>query len=296
MGSPRRRVLIIVNPISGRGDADRRAREVERGLAQAGCNVRRTVTERAGHAVELAREAAETGVDAVLVCGGDGTVNETLEGLAGSRTALAQMPLGTANVLGHELGLKSASGWVTELMLHGRPRRLDLGRCGTRFFICMASAGFDAYVTQQMAEVRKGAISYLTYVRPTLKAFWKYPFEPLRVTVDGELVDAPVYSVVVGNTRSYGAPFTMTPRARPDDGILDVCTFGGRGRSWLALYMVTTAVPVHQHLANVRFFTGRRIDVDAASPVAVQLDGDYKTQTPVSFEVEPDAITVLSSW
>lgn len=295
MGSPRRRVSILVNPISGRGDADRRAREVERGLTQAGCDVRRIVTERAGHAAELAREAARTGVDAVLVCGGDGTVNETLEGLAGTRTALAQMPLGTANVLGHELGLKSASEWVTKLVLHGRPRRLDLGRCGARFFLCMASAGFDAYVTQQMAEVRKGVISYLSYVRPTLKAFWQYPFVPLRVEVDGVPIDRPVYSVVVGNTRSYGAPFTMTPRARPDDGVLDVCAFGGRGRSWLALYMAATAVPVHQYFANVRTLTGRRIVVDSASPVAVQLDGDYKTQTPVRFEVEPDAITVLSS-
>jgi diacylglycerol kinase family enzyme len=87
----------------------------------------------------------------------------------------------------------------------------------------------------------------------------------------------------------------MTPRARPDDGLLDVCTFGGRGRSWLALYMAATAVPVHQHLANVHTLTGRRIEVDAASPVAVQLDGDYKTRTPVRFEVLPSAITVLSS-
>jgi YegS/Rv2252/BmrU family lipid kinase len=254
------------------------------------------VTERAGHAVELAREAARSRADAVLVCGGDGTVNETLEGLAGSRTALAQMPLGTANVLGHELGLKAAPRWVTELVLHGRPRRLDLGRCGRHFFICMASAGFDAYVTQQMAELRKGSINYLSYVRPTLKAFWDYPFEPLRVEVDGKPVEPCVYNVVVGNTRSYGAPFTMTPQARPDDGRLDVCAFAGRGRAWLALYMAATTVPVHHRLASVRYLTGLRIDVDAASPVAVQLDGDYKTQTPVRFEVVPNAITVLSSW
>jgi len=295
MGSARRRICIIVNPISGQGDAEIRAREVENRLVEGGCEVRRIVTQRAGHAVELAREAAAIRTDIVLVCGGDGTVNETLEGLAGSGTALAQMPLGTANVLGHELGLKAAPRRVTELVLRGRRRRLDLGRCGPRFFICMASVGFDAYVTQQMAELRKGAISYFSYVRPILKAFRDYRFEPLRVEVDGKPIDTPVYNIVVGNTRSYGAPFTMTPLARPDDGRLDVCAFAGCGKLWLALYMAATSVPVHHRFASVRYLTGRRVDVDAASPVPVQFDGDFKTRTPVRFEVVPNAITVLSN-
>lgn len=290
-----RRVSIIVNPISGRGEGELRAERVEEDLRRSGCEVERITTEAAGHAVELARKAAEGNIDVVLVCGGDGTVNEAVQGLAGSRTALAVMPLGTANVLGHELGLRGGAARAGQLVLHGRRRTLDLGRCGDAFFICMASVGFDAFVTRRMADLRTGGISYLSYVRPTWQSLGDYPFEPLRVRLDGKALDSPVYHLIVGNTRSYGGPFTMTPRARPDDERLDAVAFCGRGRLRLALYMSAAVAQVHHRFASVRYLRGRRFDVEAEHPVAVQLDGDFKTHTPVSFEVVPGAITVLTN-
>ena len=288
-----RRVCMIVNPISGRGRARLRAEKVQKDLTDAGCEVRSFTTEEAGHAVDLARSAAREETDVLLVCGGDGTVNEAVQGLAGSRTALAVMPLGTANVLGHELGLSRHPRRVTDLVLHGRRRKLDLGRCGEWYFICMASVGFDAFVTQHMARRRTGSISYLSYLRPVWDAFWDYPFEPLKVRVDGEPVDASVYHIVIGNTRSYGGPFTLTPLAHANDGRLDGCAFGRPGRFWLACYMSAAVVQVHHRFGSVRYMRGRRFEVTAERPVAVQLDGDFRTRTPVTFDVVPDAITVL---
>ena len=293
MARSRRRVCIIVNPISGRGQAHRRAGHVARRLLDEGCEVESLTTDEAGHAEDLARSAAAHGVDTVLVCGGDGTVNEAVQGLAGTSTALAVMPLGTGNILGHELGLARHPGRVTDLVLYGRRRTLDLGRCAGRYFICTASVGFDAFVTRQMAEVRTGAISYLSYVQPVWRAFWSYPFEPMHVRVDGAEIGVPVCHLVIGNTRSYGGPFTMTPWARPDDGRLDAVAFCGGGRAWLGLYMSATTVQVHHRFANVRYLRGRLFEVDAAREVPVQLDGDFRTLTPVRFEVVPDAITVL---
>ncbi|HUW56050.1 MAG TPA: diacylglycerol kinase family protein [Planctomycetota bacterium] len=293
MARSRRRVCIIVNPISGRGQAHRRVRRVEERLLDAGCEVECLTTDEAGHAEALARSAVSHGTDTVLVCGGDGTVNEAVQGLVGTSTALAVMPLGTANVLGHELGLSRAPRRVTALVLHGRRRKLDLGRCAGRYFICMASVGFDAFVTRQMADVRTGAINYLSYVAPVWRAFWSYAFEPLHVRVDGAALDVPVYHLVIGNTRSYGGPFTMTPWARPDDGRLDAVVFGGAGRSWLGLYMSATTVQAHHRFANVRYLRGRRFEVEASREVAVQLDGDFRTHTPAAFECVDDAITVL---
>ena len=295
MAKHARRVCIIVNPISGPGHARRRAEKVHKGLVDAGCEVGWFTTEEPGHAVGLARRAARDDADVLLVCGGDGTVNEAVQGLAGTRTALAVMPLGTANVLGCELGLSSNPRRVTDLVLHGRPRKLDLGRCGEWYFICMASVGFDAFVTQHMARWRTGPISYLSYLRPVWKAFWDYPFEPLQVRLDGEPVDSSVTHIVIGNTRSYGGPFTLTPLAHANDGRLDGCAFGGVGRCWLALYMSATVVGVHHRLGNVLYLKGRHFEVTAERPVAVQLDGDFRTHTPVTFEVVPDAITVLTN-
>ena len=288
------RVCIVVNPIAGSGQGRRRGEELEKGLAKEGCEVERLLTGAPGHATQLAREAARRGADVVVVCGGDGTVNEAVEGLAGTRTALAVMPIGLANVLGREMKLSESPRRVTEVVVRGRRRRLDLGRCGKHVFLCMAGIGFDAFVTQRLAEVRKGPVSYLSYIRPIWRSLVEYGWEALEVRVDGRALDVPVYSVVVGNTRGYGGPFTLTPLARPDDGRLDVCAFAERGKAWLTFYMVATAGQVHHRFRSVRYARGTRIEVQASRPVPVELDGDFKTYTPVSLELVPKGITVLS--
>lgn len=294
MTRPPRRVSIIVNPIAGRGEGVRRARTVETALVTGGCEVEFFTTEAAGHAIELSREAAAHGADVVLICGGDGTVNEAVQGLAGKDTALAVMPLGTANLVSYELKLSRKPQRVINLVFHGRRRRLDVGRCGERMFLCVASVGFDAHVAERLAKLRTGAISYLSYARPMVEALRNYPFEPLRVRVDGRALAVPVYHVVIGNTRHYAGPFTMTPGARPDDGVLDAVGFAGRGKMWLMLYMAAAAVQLHHRIPNVCCVRGTRIEVEAERPVAVELDGDFKTYTPAVFEVLPQAITVLS--
>ena len=290
-----RRVRIIVNPIAGSGTAPARARRVRDALAAAGCDAESVTTDAAGHAARLARDAVADSADVVLVCGGDGTVNEAVQGLAGTHTALAVMPLGTANVLGHELGLGRSARRVTDLVLRGRRRRLDLGLGDGRFFICMASVGFDAWVTEHMARWRRGGINYLSYLRPTWRAFWDYPFEPLDVRVDGVPLKRPVRHIVVGNVRSYGGPFMMTPAARPDDGLLDACVFEAAGRAALVFYMAAAAVHVHHRFRGASCLRGRKIEVGCARPVAMQMDGDFKGHAPVTFEAAPGAITVLSA-
>ena len=286
-------VVIIVNPIAGGGRGPGEAMEVQQRLDTGGRRVELVLTDAAGHAQRAAREAAEAGIETVLVCGGDGTINEAVQGLAHSDTALAVMPLGTANVLARDLKLSKGPKTAAALILGGRRRRMDLGRAAGRYFICMASAGFDAYVTEQMALWRKGAISYFSYVGPTWRALCRYPFEPMRVTVDGKPLEKPAYHLIVGNGRSYGGPFTMTPRAEDDDGLLDAVAFEGPGHVMLALYMLATTVRMHHRLGSVRYLRGKRFEVESARPVPMQLDGDFRANTPGVFEIVPGSVTVL---
>ena len=295
MLAPRKRVTVIVNPVSGGGRGRDQGREVARLLSSAGCEVAQVETEARGHAETLSREAVLRGTDVVLACGGDGTVSEVVQGLAGTQTALAVLPMGTANVLGHELELGRTAQKAAALVLRGKRRRLDLGRCAGRYLICMGSVGFDAFVTKQVADVRETTFSYLSYVGVTWQAIRKYRFEPLRVRVDGVALDATVYHLIIGNLRGYGGPFMMTPRAKPDDGLLDGCAFCSPGRLWLAAYMAATIVHVHHRYANVLNLRGRTFEVDADGPAPVQLDGDFIGHTPVTFEIVPDAVAVLSN-
>ena len=290
-----RNVWIIVNPISGSGKGVPRSEAVADRLKAEGCTVERHVTRAAGGALGLAGKAIDDGADVVLVCGGDGTINEATQALAGTDTALAVMPLGTANIIGHELALASTVDSVTEVVLNGHARRLDVGLCGSRRFLCVAGVGFDAFVTKHMAEWRTGAISYLSYVKPIWKALTLFPFEPLRVTIDGEELPGPLYNVIIGNARYYGGPFMMTPRARPDDGLLDVLALGGRGFAWLLTYMISSTIRLHTRLPGVVYRRGTEIEVEAARPVPVQLDGDFRCHTPVRLGIEQRAITVLSN-
>ncbi|HUV38761.1 MAG TPA: YegS/Rv2252/BmrU family lipid kinase [Planctomycetota bacterium] len=290
-----RRVCIVVNPIAGRGRAGVLAAATGELLVASGCEVERHETRSPRHASELAADAARRAFDVVLACGGDGTVNDCVQGLVASDTALAVMPLGTANVLGHELALRADPEHVTRLVVDGRRRRLDLGRCGDDYFLCVAGVGFDAAVAEEMERRRTGVITLASWVGPTWHTFWRYGFEPLEVRIDGVLIDGAVRHLLIGNTRSYGGPFVITPHARPDDGLLDACAFGAPGKLALALYMAATIPHVHHHLRGVTCAAGRRIEVTAKRPVPVQLDGDYRTTTPVTFEVVPGAVTVLSN-
>ncbi len=290
---PPRRVLIVVNPIAGGGRAPRDAEDVRRRLAAEGLSVELVLTKVSGDAERAAYGAARDGADTVLACGGDGTINEVAQGIAGTDAALAVLPLGTANVLAHELGLGYGPKSAAKLVLHGCRRRFDLGRMGGRAFVCMASAGFDAYVTEHMAKWRRGSINYLSYVAPTLNAFWNYPYTPLTVKVDGVAVRRAAYHVIVGNVRNYGGPFTMTPRAKPDDGMLDVVAFGAPGHGMLALYMAAAIVHVHPLFHTVEMARGRRIEVEADEPVPVQLDGDFRGYSPACFEIAPERLWVL---
>ena len=289
----RRRVCIIANPISGLGWAHGRTERVRDILIREGCEAVLHRTGEPGHGVQLAREAVEAGFDTVVAAGGDGTVNDILQGIVDTDVALAVMPLGTANVLATELGLSAGVRRVVRLVLDGCPRRLDAGRCNGRYFICFASVGFDACVTRQMKELRNGSITHLHYVLPTWRAFWGYHFQPMRVRVDGETLGHKVYHFMVGNIRSYGGPFQMMPWARADDGLLSACAFEGRGRDWIFLYTLSLLARVHFRFNNVETFDACVFEVETDRPMPVQVDGDYFGTTPARFEVHPRAVTVL---
>ncbi len=288
-----RSVIVIANPIAGNGMGADFGKAVEKSLLKSGCRVKLVVTDGKGETTDVARAAVKRKVDTVLVCGGDGTVNEALQAVAKSRTALAVLPTGTGNLLAHVLYMSRGPLEAAEVVLKGRRRRLDAGRAAGRYFLSVASVGFDAFVIEKMGEKRRGAINYGSYVRPTLQALGEYGFPKLRVSIDGKRIRRPVYHVIIGNVSNYGGPFSLTPSAKPDDGLLDVTVLFAPRRLRMAIYLAAAAAHMQHSLASMRMRRGRRVDVESESPVAVQLDGDFKTHTPVSFEIVPRAVTVL---
>ena len=222
------KVLIVVNPIAGGGAAARGAEQLVRLLGGRGHAVESFSTRHPAEAGERVRKRESEGdLDRIVVAGGDGTVNDILNGLEDpSRIPLAHLAYGTANMLARELRIPREPSALAALVERGTCRRLDLGRAGSRRFLLVASSGFDAMVTRAISRTRRGTLGYPGYARPILHALRRYRAPQLCVSVDGA-EPLPGALAIVSNIRNYGGIFSVANRARPDSGVLDVCVFSG---------------------------------------------------------------------
>jgi diacylglycerol kinase (ATP) len=287
----RRSAAIIVNPISGHGIGLKRAKRARRILEKAGLDVEVYLTEGPGHGSQLTKEKGIS-ADVIISVGGDGTLNEIVNGLVetGSDTPIAIVPTGTANVVSRELGLPSDVTSQVRLAVDGPVRRLDLGCAGNRQFIMSAGAGFDAAVVNKVSMSRTDrSITMLNYVIPCLREGMRYPFPAMRVTVDGMVVDERSTFTVVGNMRRYGGIFQIFKDACPDDGMLHVCCMHASNLLDLFRYSWGGFFNRLCEFMGVTYYQGKRITIEADEQVFLQIDGDPSGQLPRTFELLPKA-------
>jgi YegS/Rv2252/BmrU family lipid kinase len=246
-----------------------------------------------GQATARAKSVGDEVVDRLVVVGGDGTLNEVLNGLPDpSAVPLAQLATGTANILAHELGLPRDAEGAARLVETGGVCRIDMGLAGERRFLMVASSGFDAMVTREIARHRVGTLGYRGYVRPVVRTLTGYVPPEIDVRVDG---GPPIRGelVVVCNTRNYGGLFAVAEKARCDSGHLDVVVLpdASYGGLWRAAAGGLTGGA--SRLPDARYLTGTRIDLSSAEPVPVEVDGDYAGVLPLRIEVRPSLVPIV---
>lgn len=286
-------IVIVANPVSGRGRAIAAARALEKELARRGAGVVLRETKTALDARRFASEADDD-TRALVSVGGDGTLNEIVNGRRGRAYPVALLPAGTANVLGRENGLPSEPGAVAESILAGRTRSIDLGEANGRLFVTLVSVGFDAAVTRELARRRLGTASPFSYVAPALRTLREYAFPPLRVAVNGAPAPGPAFGVVVAKTRNYAGWFRLARRVAPDDGALEAISFTRAGRGALLLYFAAMALGRVSLAGGVEYHEGvREIAVDSDSRVPWQADGDPAGETPLLVRVLPRALPLV---
>lgn len=250
-----------------------------------------SITERAGHATDVAREAAAQLVDVVVASGGDGTINEVINGLAGTDTALAVLPGGTANVWAKEAGIPKDAATAMRLVLNGERRRVDLGVANGRYFLLMAGVGLDAAIIPRVRPGWKRRIGAGAYVVAGIStAIGTRPWK-VRLTLDGEAVETPLYWMLAGNARNYGGLMNLTHRARMDDGLLDVVLMR-KGGLHLIVDGALALLGRHERSSNILYRRAKTIDIEPTD-VPVQLDGDRCGETPLQIRVAPGALTVI---
>ncbi len=274
-------MIVVFNPTAGR----RRVRLLWRVvdvLAENGVRVAIERTDSPGHAERLARDAVRCGAALVVAAGGDGTIAEVANGLAGSNTRLGIIPLGTANVLARELGLSFAPRAVAAALAFGRTRRIIPGIArmtgGERLFVQMVGAGFDAAVVHNLPIPLKRMVGRGAYVLQSLREAGRYRFAPIRLTLDGAPAEAG--SVIVTKGRLYGGPFLLAPDASPAQAGFTVALFERSGP--LAALAYGAALPLDLLPAMPGLRLARAAAVEILSPsVPTQTDGDPTGMTPI---------------
>ncbi|RME70694.1 MAG: diacylglycerol kinase family lipid kinase [Planctomycetota bacterium] len=289
----RRKVKIIVNPVSGRGAGLRAIPRLRRGLRELGYDVEIVVTERAGQAEE-ACFGLESNVAAVVAVGGDGTLNEVINGVGDQPTPIAVYSTGTANCIGTEFEIPREPELFCRMIDEGCAVCLDVAEVvGRRRFHSFAGVGFDAKVVEELSKVRTGAILMSAYIRPILTALRSYKWPRVAVEVDGETIRSEASFVIVSNIRTY-AIMEAAPAASATDGLLDICIFEKPGWLALARYALGAFTRTHTLDHDVVYVQGRHVRLStAADRVPIQIDGDQGGYLPAELRVLPGAIRFL---
>ncbi|QDV89153.1 Diacylglycerol kinase [Phycisphaerae bacterium RAS2] len=279
------RIRIIINPISGRTRGNRSLMHLFRRLRSAGTDLELFRTTGPGDARRLACDAARTGVDLVIVAGGDGTVSEVVCGLRDATVPTPRdpapsspphrdpstmppvliAPRGTENVLAKYLGLRLDGDALADAALNGRAQEIDIGLCNGRPFMLVAGVGFDAEVVRRVHAARGRHLDYSAYAWPLWRTFWSYRHPTICVDVDGQRVFEGPGLAIAGNIPRYAMGLRLLRDARPDDGLLDVCIFAVRTRRGLIRHAVRAALARHVGRPDVVYRQGRVVRIAAAN-------------------------------
>jgi YegS/Rv2252/BmrU family lipid kinase len=286
---------IIFNPTARGERAQARLRQL-RGLAG---DATFLPTTEAGHAVALAEQAAQEGCGTMVAAGGDGTINEVVNGLmrvpADARPRLGVVPLGTANVYARELGLPLSVDAAWRVIAAGHERRVDVGVAAAggeqRYFAQLAGAGFDALAIAALDMRLKKKINWLSYVISGFRTVAR-GLPRLMVTAGDRRCEG--CFVFIGNGRFYGGSYRMFPEARLDDGMLEVCVFEGGRVLDVLRYLPRVLAASHPRLADVRYFRAKQVRVESLQPVPTELDGELWKNCPAEFSVELGALRVVA--
>jgi len=278
-------ILVILNPTARSERAKQAWKEIKH---LRGSKVHATAA--AGDARALAREAVKQGYRTVVAAGGDGTINEIVNGLAGSEVALGILPVGTMNVFASELGIPANLQKAWNVIGEGHTRRIDLARANNEYFVQLAGVGLDAQVVQATSANFKRNFGPLSYLISAAQIAARKPprliVESADRVVDGSFV-------LIGNGRFYGGPITLFSEARIDDGRLDVLVFKNLGYLDIARYVGGIIMGTHTELGDVDYFQTRKVVVRSDQEVPIEVDGEIAGELPATFRISSRKLRVV---
>ncbi|HDH04406.1 MAG TPA: diacylglycerol kinase family lipid kinase [Nitrospirae bacterium] len=285
---------LVVNPVAG-NKAFKFINKIET-LLKKKASLTTCVTRKKGDAFSFSKEISDA--DIIITGGGDGTINEVINGMLSSEKnnqgniPLALIPLGTTNVLARELGIPEEIERAVNLALTGTARGISLGRINGRYFSLMAGIGFDGEtvlgVKNSMIKRISGKAAHIISGIGVMKRY-DPPLIKIK-TPEGEMSG---YIAVAGNARCYGGDFHVTPHASVAEPLLDICVLKGGTRRALFRFITGVIRKRHLDLDDVSYSKASELEIRSDGKVHVQIDGDYFGTLPVKIDVVKDAVRVV---
>ena len=298
--------LLIHNPNAGNGGHGRRrlldqARHI---FASRGIDADLAETTGPGHATEIAARAAAERRGLVIACGGDGTLNEIVNGLAahqnGHRVPLALLPGGTANILAKELDLPWDIPKAAQKLVHGTVKEIALGLATPleqpekkKYFLSVAGAGPDGMIVYSIDLGLKSRVGILAYWWEGLREAFRYKFPHFRVVSGDHKIDASL--VIVGRTQNYGGPFKITTEADLFEDHFEILTLATRSGLRYLSYLPSLWLGKLRGTEGVEFFKSDSVVCEPldSNPIYAQIDGEPLARLPVEFRIIPRALKLL---
>lgn len=283
-------MLFIINPKSGTRDKQRIARMAQQELSDM-FDVRIQYTEYAGHATEIAREAAKNGENIVVAVGGDGTVNEVGRGLIHTNTAMGIIPCGSGNGLARDLHIPMIPIKAIRRLRNASERVIDYGIMNGETFFCTCGVGYDAYIGKEFASA--GSRGFITYIKKVLASFATYKPEKYHIRTDEAEFEQEAFVVTCGNATQFGNNGFITPDADMADGMLDVTV--------LSRFPLVASLPLAielftKQLNHSHFVTSLRtknISIRRQSPGCVHFDGEpFEMGEEINIHIVPQGLKV----
>ena len=274
---------LIVNLTAGGGKPDHHLVTVLEYLKEKGLNFKVCITTRQGEAVELAQKAADNGAELIISVGGDGTVNEIVNGIMKSKNdpSLGIIPLGWANDFIKSTDIPSDIIEACKFIIKGKTKKIDVGLInGQTYFANICGVGFDAEVTHLANQMKSrhpnwNILSAYIYVFATIKKLLS-PFRchNVKIKIDGQEIYSKILFAAIGNGKFYGGRFKITPEAILDDGLLEICTVEEMGRFKYLSIIPKVFKGTHSSVKGVNFYRAKEVVIQSSEPVLAQVSGE----------------------
>ena len=296
---------LIVNPIAGAGGTGRKWPQIMRLLKSMGLHFEHDLTEEPGHAIELAKAAAKKGYEMVVSVGGDGTINEVVNGLydAGNigDVMLGIISTGAGNDYIRTVGIPYRHEEACQLLMHPRKLVVDLGvvehvnsgRIVKRLFVNFAGLGFDAEVVKATTRRFKALGSTPSYLMGLLITFLFYKNREVSLKLDGKVEKRKVCTILMSNGKYGGGGMLTVPNADPTDGLLDVLIIDDLSKADLLRSLPRVYKGTHLTHPKVIVRRAREVEIQPHQKMSLQVDGELLGEAPASFRILPAALNVV---